>query len=98
MFIHIYELGKPKKNVIIQGIVDDWESRLNQLSDLSENLTDKGVSENFMSASRELINQIEEEVWIEQKRITGEKEQFKLLKEAKANLLEQIAELQGEAL
>ncbi|TWC13459.1 MULTISPECIES: hypothetical protein [unclassified Pseudomonas] len=98
MFNHIYELGKPKKNVIIQGIVDDWESRLNQLSDLSENLTDKGVSENFMSASRELINQIEEEVWIEQKRITGEKEQLKLLKEAKANLLEQIAELQGEAL
>ncbi|MHC8292431.1 hypothetical protein [Pseudomonas sp. LB3P58] len=98
MFTHVCELGKPKKNVITQGIIEDWESKLNELSDLIKDLTDKDASEYFMSASRELINRIEEEVWIEQKRITREKEQLKLLKEAKANLLEQIAKLQGEAL
>ena len=98
MFINIYELGKPKRNVITQDIVDEWESELSQLSDLSECLTGKHVSENFMNASRELIKRIEQEVWIEQKRITREKEQLKLLKEAKANLLDEIAKLQGEAL
>ena len=73
MFINIYELGKPKKNVITQGLVDEWESGLHQLSDLSENLTDKDASENFMIASRELIARIEEDVLVEQKRITCEK-------------------------
>lgn len=98
MLINIRELGMPKKNVITQSIVDEWDSELSQLLDMSENLTGKHVSENFMSASRELIRRVEQEVWIEQKRITHENEQLKLLKEAKANLLIEIAKLQGEAL
>ncbi len=98
MLINICELGKPKRNVITQNLIEVWELRLNQLSDFIENSTDKDVSEYFMSTSRELINRIEEDIWIEQRRISREKEQLKLLKEAKANLLEQIAELQGEAL
>lgn len=98
MFINIYELGKPKRNVITQDLIDEWASEINQLSDLSENLTNKDDSENFLIASRELIKRIEKDIWVEQKLITRQKDQLKLLKEAKANLLEQITELQGEAL
>ncbi|MBV4509531.1 hypothetical protein ATI02_4735 [Pseudomonas baetica] len=98
MLINICELGKPKRNVITQSLIDEWVSERDLLSDLSESLTNKDDSENFMIASRELIKRIEEDVWVEQKRITRERDQLKLLKEAKANLLEQIAELQGEAL
>lgn len=91
-FINIRDY-KPARSPATEAIIDQWEHRMSLLRDLADCPSGYEGRSGLLQLCQSSIKLLNEEVLMEQVVIRRAKEQLKLMKEARDELLKEIQEL-----